>query len=563
MANGAQTLAPAHADAELLWDLETLARARRLGDWMFEQFAPYVGPEAVEIGAGIGTYSERLLEAGVERLLALEPEAGCTRRLRERFGADPRVTVSADLLPGSPELEARAGRADLVVCQNVLEHIADDYGAVADMGRALRPGGHLSLLVPAHPRLYGPLDAAYGHHRRYTRERLRDVVRGRRAGGDRPLFLQPPGRAGVVGLQPAGCGEHLPAVHSRLRGAAGPVGAGRASPAATLGPEPRRPRAPARRLGSTAVPFAGDCTVCAGPLRPLYRGAGVAPAPALLAPSCHATGAHGDLYRCERCHAVHQPALLAGAPLDELYRAMDDDAYLDEEDGRRATANRLLDLLEPGPPPGRLLDVGCGHGLLLDEARRRGYDAEGIDLSARAAAYARGRLGLTVGEIPLEALGPEEDGRWDVVVVADVLEHLKDPRAAIARLHGLLAPGGALLLVTPDPSSPVARLAGRRWWGYLPAHTILLPRAVLRELVTETGLAIARDVPFVRSFSLGYWLAGLAERSRPVAGAAAAVRRLPVQARLSLSLGDERVVVGRKGSVGAAAEPLVREAAGR
>lgn len=306
------------------------------------------------------------------------------------------------------------------------------------------------------------------------------------------------------------------------------------------------------------MPFAGNCTVCAGPLRPLYRGAGVAPAPALLAPSCHATGAHGDLYRCEHCHSVHQPALLAGAPLDELYRAMDDDAYLDEEAGRRATANRLLDLLDPGPPPSRLLDVGCGHGLLLDEARRRGYDAEGIDLSARAATYARGRLGLTVREVPLEALGPEEDGRWDVVVVADVLEHLKDPRAAIARLHRLLAPGGALLLVTPDPSSPVARLAGRRWWGYLPAHTILLPRAALRDLVTETGLVIARDVPFVRSFSLGYWLAGLAERSRPVAGAAAAARRLPVQARLSLSLGDERVVVGRKGSVGAAAEPLVR-----
>lgn len=309
--------------------------------------------------------------------------------------------------------------------------------------------------------------------------------------------------------------------------------------------------------------FAGNCAVCDGLLRPLYRGAGIAPAPALLAPSCHATGAYGDLYRCERCDSVHQPALLAGARLDDLYRAMDDDAYLDEEAGRRATANRLLDLLEPGPLPGRLLDVGCGHGLLLDEARSRGYDVEGIDLSARAANHARERLGLTVWEIPLEALGPEEDGRWDVVVVADVLEHLKNPRAAIARLYGLLAPGGALLLVTPDPSSPVARLAGRRWWGYLPAHTVLLPRSVLRELVAATGLVIARDVPFVRSFSLGYWLAGLAERSRPLAGAAATARRLPTRARLSLSLGDERVVVGRKASVGAPTAPLVRERAGR
>lgn len=163
-------------DAEHLWDLETLARARRLGDWMFEQFAPYVGAEAVEVGAGIGTYSERLLAAGVERLLLIEPEPACVGRLRERFGADPRVEVSDDGLPGSPALAQRAGQVDLVVCQNVLEHIEPDFAAVAAMAGALRPGGHLSLLVPAHPRLYGPLDRAYAHHRRYTRERLRSAV---------------------------------------------------------------------------------------------------------------------------------------------------------------------------------------------------------------------------------------------------------------------------------------------------------------------------------------------------------------------------------------------------
>jgi SAM-dependent methyltransferase len=58
----------------------------------------------------------------------------------------------------------------------VLEHIEDDAAALAAMARALRPGGRLTVLVPAHPGLYGPLDRAYGHHRRYTRERLRGIV---------------------------------------------------------------------------------------------------------------------------------------------------------------------------------------------------------------------------------------------------------------------------------------------------------------------------------------------------------------------------------------------------
>ena len=49
---------------------------------------------------------------------------------------------------------------------------------------------------------------------------------------------------------------------------------------------------------------ADDCRLCGGPLRLLYRGAHGSPTPAQLAPSCHATGAHTDLYRCERCHTV-------------------------------------------------------------------------------------------------------------------------------------------------------------------------------------------------------------------------------------------------------------------
>ena len=62
------------------------------------------------------------------------------------------------------------------MCQNVLEHIDDDGGAVASMAATLRPGGHMTLLVPAHPRLYNRLDRSYDHHRRYTRERLVGLV---------------------------------------------------------------------------------------------------------------------------------------------------------------------------------------------------------------------------------------------------------------------------------------------------------------------------------------------------------------------------------------------------
>jgi SAM-dependent methyltransferase len=160
-----------------LWDLESLRRAPRLCGWMYEQFDDFVGGEVVEVGPGIGTFSARLLaHPGVTRLVLIEPAQACVEALTESFGDDARVTVVRERLPDSAALVARAGKADFVLCQNVLEHIEQDRAAVRAMADALRPGGRLTLLVPANPCLYGKLDRLLGHHRRYTAERLSRVI---------------------------------------------------------------------------------------------------------------------------------------------------------------------------------------------------------------------------------------------------------------------------------------------------------------------------------------------------------------------------------------------------
>jgi len=304
------------------------------------------------------------------------------------------------------------------------------------------------------------------------------------------------------------------------------------------------------------------CRVCAGHLSLRVAGTnGHSPVAEAFAPSQHETGRHGDLLACVECGTVQQPLLPAGDELHELYRDMSDDAYLGEEAGRRATAAHLLDLIAEQVPAGRLLDVGCGHGLLLDEARSRGYETVGLELSRSAAGHAREVLGLDVREAPVEDFA--DDGGFDVVVLADVIEHLDDPVAAVDRCAGLLRPGGVLCVVTPDPSSVTARLAGRRWWGFVPAHACLLPRATLRELLAARGLVISADVPLVRSFSARRWASGLAERLGP---ARAPVERLadalPDGASLSLALYDERVIVANRIAVEHAPTPLVRPRGG-
>ncbi len=156
-------------------ELEHLAAAPRLCDWMFEQFAGDVRGSVTEVGAGIGTFSARLLAAGAEQLLLLEPEPSCASELERRFGAEARVRMVREALPKAPSLSP--SQSDLVLCQNVLEHVDDDEAAVRAMASALRPGGRLALLVPAGPRLFGPLDLSYGHRRRYTREQVDRLLR--------------------------------------------------------------------------------------------------------------------------------------------------------------------------------------------------------------------------------------------------------------------------------------------------------------------------------------------------------------------------------------------------
>lgn len=257
-------------------------------------------------------------------------------------------------------------------------------------------------------------------------------------------------------------------------------------------------------------------------------------------------GEHFDLYRCVRCGSVHQTSLPRGSELHDLYRAVEDDRYMVEERGRRRTARRLLNLLAKHMPRGRLLQVGSGYGLLLDEARQRGYEVEGVELASQAAHYARDRLGLPVREMAIEDVTLEA-GRYDAVLLVDVLEHFEDPIAVLDRVLSALAPGGAVLIVTPDPSSLTARLAGSRWWCYIPAHSCLIPRKTLRELIRARGFTTVEERFSVHSFTPGYWLGGLGERGGWIGRTIVWVgARLPRGLLLTASLRDERVLLARQ-----------------
>jgi len=150
--------------------LERMAEADGYNAWLLERARPYLGSRVLDVGAGIGTFTELLAES-VDQVVALEPDELHVDGLRERLAARPNVTVlaaDASTLPPPADDEA----FDAAVCFNVLEHIPDDVGTLRRLRTQLRPGGRLLLLVPAHQALFGSLDRALDHCRRYGRRSL-------------------------------------------------------------------------------------------------------------------------------------------------------------------------------------------------------------------------------------------------------------------------------------------------------------------------------------------------------------------------------------------------------
>jgi SAM-dependent methyltransferase len=157
------------------WDLDALADIPNYQDWIIASFRPYLTGAAVEIGAGTGTFSRRLL-THVDRLELVEPVPELARQLAGAFAGEARVGVVARMAE-EYLADATPASRDCVVMINVLEHLADDAHVMAGLFRMLKPGGHLLVFVPALPWLFGAMDEALGHHRRYRRAALADLAR--------------------------------------------------------------------------------------------------------------------------------------------------------------------------------------------------------------------------------------------------------------------------------------------------------------------------------------------------------------------------------------------------
>jgi SAM-dependent methyltransferase len=158
-------------NVSIFTDLHVLNEATRYRRWLFSLIQPHLGQHILEVGSGIGNYTDMLLDK--KCVVATDIDETYVRILLERFRNNSNVQVSQlDLnnLDHNLMLKLQDYHLDTIINMNVLEHIKDDLEALKAMKEILSGGGRIITIVPAFPKLFGSLDEAYGHYKRYSKE---------------------------------------------------------------------------------------------------------------------------------------------------------------------------------------------------------------------------------------------------------------------------------------------------------------------------------------------------------------------------------------------------------
>jgi SAM-dependent methyltransferase len=152
---------------------------------------------------------------------------------------------------------------------------------------------------------------------------------------------------------------------------------------------------------------------------------------------------------------------------------------------------RLTMLGRLSPAPARLLDVGAGRGRFVAAARGAGYQADGIEPSARGVAGA-GEIGVMLAQANIEE-APVPARSLDAVTLWHVLEHLDEPGEALKRIAGWLRPGGAILVGVPNLASLQAWVGAEKWYHLdVPRHRVHFTADGAQALLRRSGFEVVR-----------------------------------------------------------------------
>jgi len=160
--------------------------------------------------------------------------------------------------------------------------------------------------------------------------------------------------------------------------------------------------------------------------------------------------------------------------------------------GKLALADADIDKIEKKADAAgarRVLEIGCATGALLNYLRQRGWETQGVEISAAEAEYARKKYGLNVSSLPLEE-NKFEDDFFTLVNASHLIEHLNSPRDFVREVRRVLQKGGVFLVTTPNVDGLQAKIFREKWRSAIFDHLYLFSKKTLRRLLEEEGFKV-------------------------------------------------------------------------
>ncbi|KQC06513.1 MAG: hypothetical protein APR62_07770 [Smithella sp. SDB] len=147
--------------------------------WIYNNIQNFIGNNILEVGAGIGNITDFIIFK--KKLTLIDIEQSYIDYLNTKYSFRDKSNFNvfrADIqdIDSSP---FAVTMYDTIICLNILEHLKNDHKAVENMISLLQPGGRLIILVPALNMLYGSMDKAFGHYRRYNKKQLKIIMQGK------------------------------------------------------------------------------------------------------------------------------------------------------------------------------------------------------------------------------------------------------------------------------------------------------------------------------------------------------------------------------------------------
>ncbi len=154
-------------------NLTVSKNAKRFNNWIYSEIKPYLCGNILEIGSGLGAFSEKIIrDFPHQKIILSDINQKYLGQLQTRYSGNKNLRFSKLDLANPQEVTRINQKMDSLFALNVLEHIKNDVRALKNAYHLLNPGGTFTILVPCHKFLFNVLDHVAQHQRRYTKKEI-------------------------------------------------------------------------------------------------------------------------------------------------------------------------------------------------------------------------------------------------------------------------------------------------------------------------------------------------------------------------------------------------------